>query len=82
MRISHSGNLVASINDFAFKMNDMLLVLDASKNLLSVSRLCSDNYVTVEFDDQRIRIHDRASERVLAEGKEVDGVVSDSAKDK
>lgn len=42
---------------------------------LSINRFCSDNHVRVEFDKQRVKIRDLATEKVLAEEK--DGTAED-----
>lgn len=39
-----------------------------------MNRFCSDNHVRVKFDKQRARIRDLATENILAEGEEKNGL--------
>lgn len=73
MTISHSRKSNASCEGTKFVL-DLLLVPESSRNLLSVNRFCSGNHVHVEFDKQRVRIRDLATEKVLTEGEEKDGL--------
>lgn len=66
MAISYSGSAKAS----RFKLNDILVVPDVSRNLLSVNWICKDNDVCVEFDEQRVKVRDKTTREVLAQGSE------------
>lgn len=52
----------------------MLLVLEVSKNLVSLHRLCVDNVVSVEFDKQMVRIRNVKTKELIAEGEGENGL--------
>lgn len=70
MGISHLANARAS----GLKLNDILVIPDSSRNLLSVNQICKDNNVYVEFDKQKVRVCNKETREVLAKGKEEDGL--------
>lgn len=54
MNISRLGKYEAS----KFILNEILLVPNASRNLLSIKQLYADNKVYLEFDKQTVKVHD------------------------
>lgn len=74
MPVVKSGNFIAKTNQKELILDNMLLVPSASKNLLSVQRLCADNNVYLEFDEQKVRVRETASRKIVAEGREADGL--------
>jgi hypothetical protein len=51
------------------KLNNVLYVPEASKNLVSVHRLTSDNNVFLEFHPNLFFVKDRATRKTLLEGR-------------
>lgn len=74
MIISSSGKSKLTYKGKDFILDDIQVVPDASKTLLSIHQLCVDNPVSVEFNKQRVRIRDLATKEVIAEGKEEAGL--------
>lgn len=50
-------------------LKEILSVKEATRNLLSIQKLCTDNKVCVKFDEQRVTIHDLLTNEVLKEEK-------------
>lgn len=74
MKVIKSRKSFASINDIKIILDDMLLVPCTNRNLLSISRLCSNNDVTVEFDAHKVIAWGIATRKVLAVGHESGGL--------
>lgn len=66
--ITKSGQSVAKIDGSSCVLRDLFLVPSATRNLISVNRLCRDNNVSVSFDAQRVRIYDLATKAIILEG--------------
>jgi hypothetical protein len=49
MKISHIGHTTIYTTSKNIHLNNVLYVLEATKNLVSIHRLAKDNYVFVEF---------------------------------
>lgn len=74
MSISHFGISNFSVDKRYFFINDLLLVPLATKNFLLVHRFFLDNDVIMEFDAQRVKVHDQSNGELLIEGKEENGL--------
>ncbi|KAI3510913.1 hypothetical protein L1887_18051 [Cichorium endivia] len=64
--ISHIGH--TSLNN-GIHLRDVLVVPNITKNLLSISKLTTDNMMDVLFSRPYFYIQDRATKRVLAQGR-------------
>ena len=62
---SHCGNLV---------LNKILHVPSVTKNLLSIAQLTSDNNALVEFNSRFVFVKDKATGKILLQGKLRDGL--------
>ncbi|KAK9073175.1 hypothetical protein SSX86_007499 [Deinandra increscens subsp. villosa] len=69
--ISHKGHHILH-NDI--KLNDILVVPNLTKNLLSVAKLTNDNNIDVIFSRNQFFLQDRSTRQVLAQGKCEDGL--------
>lgn len=47
--ITHTGSISLNLPPYKFSLKNFLCVSDAVKNLISVSRFCQSNAVSVEF---------------------------------
>ncbi|OMO62605.1 Integrase, catalytic core [Corchorus capsularis] len=70
--ISHSGSIVLKVDDKQIVLDNVLVVPDIKKNLISISQLTTDNPFNVEFSDIGFQIRDRRTGEVIATGKRVD----------
>lgn len=68
MKISQSRKSIENCQGSEFKLDEILVVPDAIKNLISIKRLCSDNHVFVDFDKQTIKVIYLESKKILSEG--------------
>lgn len=73
MEITQSGKAKFSCQGSEFVLNDVLVVSYANKNLVSVKNFCKDNYVFVEFDEQKSKVIDRDTKKILVEDEEEEG---------
>lgn len=73
MEITHLGRVESSCQGSDFVFNDILVVPDANRNLMSVKKNYKDNHVVVEFDEQQSRVKDRESRKVLSGDQKEDG---------
>lgn len=64
--ISHIGQSMIHNN---IKLRDVLVVPTITKNLLSISKLTTDNSMDVLFSQPHFYIQDRATKQVLAKGR-------------
>lgn len=62
-------SVVHSLTNKSFILCDLLHVLAASRNLLSIHRFCCDNNVILVFDSQRVQVKDLVTEDMLMEGR-------------
>jgi hypothetical protein len=69
MNINHIGKAVVSTPNGNLKLNNVLHVPSAKKNLVSVHRLATDNHAFLEFHPNFFLIKDQATRRTLLEGK-------------
>jgi serine protease inhibitor len=68
MHISHIGHSIVRTPHNTFKLNDILDVSSASKNLLSVHKFTLENHTFIEFHPFFFLIKDQATRRILFSG--------------
>ena len=66
--ITHIGQATIGTGVSSIKLNDVLLVPDIKKNLLSVSKLTTDFLFTFEFDGLGFVIKDTTTNQIVAKG--------------
>ncbi|KAK9049437.1 hypothetical protein SSX86_031595 [Deinandra increscens subsp. villosa] len=69
--VTHKGNLTLTNN---LHLNDVLVVPNINKNLLSVSMLTKSNNVDVLFSYPMFHIQDRMTKEIVAQGRCEDGL--------
>ena len=75
LSITHLGSVVLKMHKnrddalSTLKLNDMLLVPQITKNLISISRLTKDNNIVVEFTDKFCFVKDKMKNVVILQGK-------------
>lgn len=74
MKVKNEGSSIRKNNSLTLKLNNILLVLEASKNLLSIHKFFVDNKVMDESDYQSVRIQDWMTRKLLAKGFEKNGL--------
>lgn len=79
--ISSSGSSNFIITDKTVAIKDILLAPTIAKNLLSVSKLCSDNDVSLRFDKHNVYLKDHQGSEVMI-GKENKGLYQVDLKNK
>lgn len=53
-----SGSSSFSVHNISVRLNDILLAPSITKNLLSVSRFCADNSISIRFDEFNVYLKD------------------------
>jgi hypothetical protein len=74
LQITHVGQANIESGNKSLQLNDVLLVPDIKKDLISVSKLTSDLPLKFEFDGDGFVIKDRSTNRVVARGTKKDGL--------
>lgn len=74
LRISHTGSVSIPLNSRSLVLSEVLCVPNLHKNLVSVSKLCRTNSVSVEFFDTYFVVKDRQSGTPLVRGPVVSDV--------
>ena len=69
MKISHVGRGLFHTHDRNLILDKVLHVPQADKNLASVHRLAADNHVYLEFYPDHFLIKERATKKVLHQGR-------------
>ncbi|WVZ51721.1 hypothetical protein U9M48_002836, partial [Paspalum notatum var. saurae] len=69
MIINHIGQAIVHTPSHNLHLNNVLHVPDASKNLISVHRLATDNNAYLEFHPDFFLIKDQATKRTLLRGR-------------
>jgi histone deacetylase 1/2 len=69
MNIDHIGRAIVRTPNCNLKLNNVLHVPSAKKNLVSVHRLATDNRAFLEFHPNFFLIKDQATKKTLLEGK-------------
>ena len=76
--ITHIGHAVLklknSITSPTIKLNNILLVPQITKNLISISQLTKDNNVVVEFTDKFYFVKDKVKNLIMLQGKAENGL--------
>jgi len=70
LNITHIGSGSVS----GLKLNEVLVVPELKKKLLSVSKLTKDNYCTIEFDESTFDVKDKVTGKQLAKGSRRGGI--------
>ena len=74
LQITHIGQANIKFGHDSLQLNDVLLVPNIKKDLISVSKLTSDLPLKFEFDGDGFVIKDRSTNRVVAKGTKKDGL--------
>jgi histone deacetylase 1/2 len=69
MNIDHIGKALVRTPNCDLKLNNILHVPHAKKNLVSVHRLASDNHAFLEFHPNFFLIKDQVTKKTILEGK-------------
>ena len=72
--ILHVRKKTLCTNSKLVNLNHVFHALELSRNLLSVSQLCSENNVMVEFDFDSFVIKDRETNKLLLQGTRNNGL--------
>ncbi|KAA8531224.1 hypothetical protein F0562_005862 [Nyssa sinensis] len=73
LQISKTGSSQISTSNSTFALNQVLLVLEIHKNLLSVQKFCIDNHVYFEFHDKFFLVKDYSG-KVHHQGHLINGL--------
>lgn len=68
LQITSSGHSSVPISNKSIEFNDILHVPTATRNLLSVNKLCVDNNLCFVFDSHTVEARDRATGEVALRG--------------
>nr|KYP75308.1 hypothetical protein KK1_008029 [Cajanus cajan] len=74
LKIHAYGTAALDTCQRSLNLHDLLYVPKITKNLLSVSKLATDNNITIEFDASDCFVKDKLTGKVLLEGKLRDGL--------
>ncbi|GMY38248.1 Zinc finger, CCCH-type [Fagus crenata] len=74
LQITHVGQANIESGNKSLQLNDVLLVPNIKKDLISVSKLTSDLPLKFEFDGDGFVIKDKSTNRVVARGTEKGGL--------
>ncbi|KAL9454556.1 hypothetical protein AB3S75_010036 [Citrus x aurantiifolia] len=73
LHITHARNIVLRMHNSSayntLKLNNMLLVPEISKNLISISQLTKDNNIVIEFTDKSCFVKDNVRNLIILQGK-------------
>lgn len=70
--VVHTGSCYIKPADHVLKLNTILYVPSLAMNLLSFTKLCKDNNCFITLDESVIAMQDKASKRILYQGKSSD----------
>jgi hypothetical protein len=74
LSISHIGNTTLDSSHGKLELQDVLVVPDIKKNLISVSKLTKDLSCAIEFISSGFKIKDRITGLILATGRKQGGL--------
>ena len=74
MEISHVGSAQLTFSNYTFLLHDVLHVPLFTKNLLSLSKLLSDNSILIEFSSTFCVIKERPSMRPILQARLLNGL--------
>ncbi|KAJ9568078.1 hypothetical protein OSB04_004044 [Centaurea solstitialis] len=74
LTITHVGSLVIKFFNTSFILNNVLCVPSISKNIISISRLCIDNNILIEFFSFNFIIKDFQTKQILLRGTTSRGI--------
>jgi hypothetical protein len=69
MKISHIGHTIVPTSSRNHHLNNVLYVLDAAKNLVSVHRVTRDNSAFLEFHPNYFLVKDQATKNTILRGR-------------
>jgi histone deacetylase 1/2 len=69
MKINHIGHAIVPTSSRNIHLNDVLHVLDAAKNLVSVHHLTRDNFVFLEFHPDYFLVKDQTTKNTILKGR-------------
>ncbi|KAB2621335.1 hypothetical protein D8674_023517 [Pyrus ussuriensis x Pyrus communis] len=72
--ISHTGSALIRTKHATFRLNDVLLVPQASRNLLSVYKFVHDNWCSLTFDPFGFYVKDLSTGKMLFQGPSEGGL--------
>ena len=73
LQITHTGLSTLPSTKRSLYLNNVLRVPQISKNLISVNKLCTDNFVSVEFFPNQFQVKDLNSGAQILHGQSKDG---------
>lgn len=82
LEISHIGNLSLNVGHEKLVLDNVLVVPEIKKNLVSVSQLTSEKPYVFEFNDNGFVIRDRCTKAVIAQGRKRGGLYALDTMDK
>ncbi|KAI9178326.1 hypothetical protein LWI28_025174 [Acer negundo] len=74
LSITHSGSTHLPTNNSSFILSNVLCVPNMKQNLISVSKFCTSDQVTVEFSPFSFAVKDLHTEAQLLQGRTMNGV--------
>ena len=74
LSITHTGSSSLHTSHNTFTLNNVLCVPAMQKNLISISKFCSSNHVSIEFLPTIFLVKDIRTGAILLKGKTKDGV--------
>ncbi|KAL4591014.1 hypothetical protein LXL04_003962 [Taraxacum kok-saghyz] len=74
LAITHIGSLCLRFSHTAFTLKNVLCVPSISKNIISISRLCIDNFILIQFYSFYFFIKDFKTKQILLQGMSNRGV--------
>jgi hypothetical protein len=74
LSITHTGSSSLHTSHNTFTLNDVLCVPAMQKNLISISKFCTSNHVSIEFLPTTFLVKDICTGATLLKGKTKDGV--------
>ena len=74
LNITHTGSLNLPSPSKTFTLSNVFCVLDMKQNLISVSKFCKSNNVSVEFSPSLFIVKDLRTGAPLLQGKNKNGV--------
>ena len=72
--ITHTGSAILPGSSGNLPLNDVLVCPNIGKSLLSVSKLTRDYPCSVDFDCDYVRVTDKATKKLLAQGNNSNGL--------
>ncbi|KAK9048876.1 hypothetical protein SSX86_032155 [Deinandra increscens subsp. villosa] len=74
LKITHIGSIIINTSHTPLILTNVLCVPSISKNIISISRLCRDNNLLIQFYSSVFVIKDRASNLPVLQGQAIKGI--------